>query len=448
MRLAKKLGFALLALILLTGKKAWGDERVEFYSSRGKELAASLRQNMDTNFRSLEELSTLGARDRSRFVQQEARPLMKFLFGPLVRRKLGSPQSDDLITVKWNEAFLRAGKVAVPVEYKASWIVDDRVQGGLILPVPRSKAALFTAEWKKCTDSAPEHATDSFYWYFWDPARPGCDHKPGREYDEVQVKMGTPTPETLDTYPEYNRMIRGGELRMTIAFGYTEDATDPHPEKDADPGAAEYRSFLFAMGRDHADFAAKPLRLSEFRGGFLSDRVIGYTFTKPSRGTRLVINVVIAAGIDQMDIFARSFAHDHDAVFAWMGHSRVGSGFDAENFRNMVREQPDYYSVTSDYQLVYWGGCNSYSYYTLPFFEIKAEADREDPRGTRNLDIIAHGMPSYFSIGAENSSALVEAVLSPQPLSFQKIIARIERNGVMAGTVLLAVAMGDEDNPR
>ena len=45
-----------------------------------------------------------------------------------------------------------------------------------------------------------------------------------------------------------------------------------------------------------------------------------------------------------------------------------GYGFDANYFRSLMKGKPDYYSITSEYQLIYWGGCNSYSYYALPFF--------------------------------------------------------------------------------
>ena len=66
----------------------------------------------------------------------------------------------------------------------------------------------------------------------------------------------------------------------------------------------------------------------------------------------IVINVVAAAGIDQMELFARSFAHDHDGFFGWFGHSRVGSGFDAERFwqvhRSTLVNVKEIESVTAD----------------------------------------------------------------------------------------------------
>jgi hypothetical protein len=187
----------------------------------------------------------------------------------------------------------------------------------------------------------------------------------------------------------------------------------------------------------------------EYRGGWLPNLRIGSRFQLVRRDVNVTINVVVAAGIDQMDLFAKSFAHDHDGVFSWMGHSRVGSGFDAMRFGSLLRSDPEYYSVTNDYQLIYWGGCNSYSYYSLPFFEFKSKRDPEgDPRGTRNLDIIANGLPSLFAFNAQNSAIALDAFLNwDRRMSFQEIVDSVENHARTYGVWVLNVVLGDEDNP-
>ncbi len=256
----------------------------------------------------------------------------------------------------------------------------------------------------------------------------------------------------MTSYPEYERMIRNedGErvMKMTYAFGYVEDRRDPHPDRDDDFGAQEYRSFLYMMGSRLSHLSARPIHLNEYKEATVEDRVIGYRFQGNMSGYKVDIEVVIAAGIDQMYLFAESFAHRHDSVFAWMGHSRVGGGFDASNFQRILQRNPEYYSITSDYQLVYWGGCNSYSYYTLPFFEFKAKAfPVDDPNGTRGLDIVAHGLPSYFSLNSKNAEVLLKAVLTyPRKTSYQQIVRELEGNGRESGALLLAAVLGDEDN--
>lgn len=135
-----------------------------------------------------------------------------------------------------------------------------------------------------------------------------------------------------------------------------------------------------------------------------------------------------------MDIFADSYAKKHEGFFGWFGHSRVGSGFDAEQFRRNVERHPETFSLSPDYQIIYWAGCNSYSYYTLPFFEMKAALNFEqDPNGTKKLDLISNALPSLFSFNAYNADVFLQALLNwKKPTSYQVLI--------------IVNVLGDEDN--
>ncbi len=426
-----------------------------FYSFAGSERRVGFTHTLETEFTSLSQVDALGAADRADYINQSVRPLLKFLFGPLTHRRIGGPQRNDFVTIRWNEPRLAEnGRVLLTFDYKATWIIEKSLaeRGELTLPVPRSFRKLFTHEWQRCTDPSPGHATETLFWYYWDPARYGCDHIMGVQYDNVRVRIDDETPSPSTTFPEYERLFREENghrvLKMTFAFGYVEDPVNPRPEKDADAGAAEYRAFLFMMGSRLPHLSARPIHLSEYRNATVSDRIIGYRFEGRVNGGSVDIEVLIAAGIDQIYLFAQSFAHRHDSVFAWMGHSRVGGGFDANMFRRILERDPAYYTITDEYQIVYWGGCNSYSYYTLPFFEFKAEAFPEsDPKGTRGLDILAHGLPSYFSLNSSNAEILLAAMLGyPEGKSYQQLIRELENNGSESGARLLAVVLGDEDN--
>lgn len=446
----------LLAFTMLISMTARAEFPEPFYSFAGSERKVEFTHVLETEMTSLTEVRTMGATGRSTFIKFTARPLMKFLFGPLTHRKIGGPQRNDMITARWEEAYVakETGRVLVPIDYKATWILDKKVAESpfFYLPVPRNFQKMYTKAWQRCTDSAPEHATETFFWYYWDPERKGCDHTEGAQYDLVKVFIGEETYARAATYPEYERLFRDevgtNTLKMTFAFGYVTDPQDPHPERDNDAGAYEYRSFLNMMGSRLPQLAAKPIHLNEYAHGTLADRIIGYRFTGRVNGYSVDIVAVIAAGVDQIYLFAESFAHRHDSVFAWMGHSRVGGGFDAALFGRIVGASPEYYSISSHYQLVYWGGCNSYSYYTLPFFEFKAAAfPQEDPTGTRGLDIIAHGLPSYFSFNAQNAEILLGTVLSyPRKTSYQDLIRNLETTGTQSGVLILAAVLGDEDN--
>lgn len=442
--------FFLAILFILTAGQASASGLVtpKFSAPAASENIVAFDHVFVSKFSSLTEVRALDAADRESYIALEIKPLMKFLFGPGTYRSIGSPQLNESIEVKWSDARLESGRVILPYHYIGVWILDLAVAstGSLNLPVPRNYSDLFTTGWKACTDSDPEHATASFYWYFWDPSRPGCDHSEGLQYDIVKMRVGVATLNESTSFPEYSRMIRktpdGSDLSMTVAFGYVEDPAYPNPDRDSELGAVEYRAYLSTLRGWKTRFTEEPIYLKDYLRGSKSTEVIGHRFHGILNGVPSRINVVMAAGVDQMEIFAKSFAHDHDGVFGWFGHSRVGSGFDAEKFRALVRRDPFYYSVTEDYQLIYWGGCNSYSYYTLPFFALKAE-------GTRNLDIIAHGQPSLFVMNSDNAAILSAAFLNwPNRVSFQEILGQLEKVARRYGVTLLAAVLGDEDNPK
>jgi hypothetical protein len=434
---------------------------IDFYSSAGREHSVTFQGEYKTSYTRLEEFNALDNYARTLLLNQKIKPLMAFLFGPLTRRQLGGIQRGQQVVVRWDGAHVVDGRVRVPYDYTGTWILrKDLGQGNsLSLPVPLDLEDLYTENWKNCTDSEPDHQTLDFFWYFWDPARSGCDHVAGRQYETYNVAIGPLTLNEVQSYPEYPRLLqsagRANNLQMTFAFGYVKDPELFDPLHDSDYGMNEFRSFLKSVDKylDHTldvHYSTSDILQGEYRGASNPRLVIGRRFLASVNGVNVTINVVATAGIDQMQIFAKSFAHDHDGFFGWMGHSRVGSGFDANNFNQILSSDPGYYSITQNYQLIYWGGCNSYSYYTLPFFDFKSRySNGQDPKGTKGLDIIANGLPSYFSLNALNAMIFLRSLTQwNQHTSYQSIVDSIERGALNAGIYSLAVVLGDEDNPR
>ncbi len=419
-----------------------------FFSPAGGEHLVSFDGSLRTEWANLDELRAVDAEERNLYVEYNLLPTIDFLFGPLVNRNQGSPKRIQDVKVDWDHAALREGKVELPYHYEGTWILSNEAAAKpvLDLPVPYSAKTVLTKGWKTCTDSEPEHQTEDFFWYFWDPKRPGCKHKDGQEFYTAHILIGAATPQTEKTYPEYDRLFRQKgaekELRLTIAFGYVEDPSKFNPEKDTDYGITQFREFVQKFRAKWAkklSLTEKPILQGEYRGADKPKLVIGRRFSGKVDGAQVTVSIVSAAGIDQMELFAKSFAHDHDGLFAWFGHSRVGSGFDADRFEQMLKTTPEYLSLTDDYQIIYWGGCNSYSYYSTPFFRLKG--------GTKNLDIIANGLPSLFSLNQENAEIVVENFLNWQKrATYQEITKAIEARAKAIGTKVLAVVLGDEDN--
>lgn len=421
------------------------------YALTGQEHQVHFKALYRSNAQSVEELNAYTLVFR---IQETTR----FFFGPLTIRNLGGIQKGERITPHLDEAYVENGRVIVPYSYDATWMIhrsalrQNSPRLALRLPLPYAVPDLETLLWQNCTDSGEGHNTWDFFWYFWDPERPGCDHRANVHYQDIDVEIGTETPQTARTYPEYPRMIRDingtPTLAMTFAFGYVEDPARPNPFRDRDYGMQEFRRFHSETQRQllPLGFRESPLLQSEFTHG---NTVIGSKFTGLKQGVKVEVSVVAAAGVDQMDLFAHSYARNHEAFFGWFGHSRVGSGFDARSFEYKLRNQTQKYSLTQDYQLIYWAGCNSYSYYTLPFFELKAQLDPQaDPRGTRHLDLISNTLPSLFAFNAANAQVLFQALLHwDEPTSYQEMIRQIEKTGTDWRTEVIVNVLGDEDNP-
>ncbi|MGZ6289335.1 MAG: hypothetical protein ACXWQO_14200, partial [Bdellovibrionota bacterium] len=193
---------------------------------------------------SLGQVDAMDADQRVLFGVNQIEPTLKFLFGPLTNRGLASPQRGVELKIDWGSAALVGERVVLKYDYRSTWIVDKDVPESFNIPVPFNRNDLLTPRWKNCTDSSPEHQTEWFYWYFWDPERTGCDHKQGVQYDVVTVRLGEETKNQSASYPEYNRLLEGDRFHLTFGFGYVEDPAAANPETDWDSGIREYQAFV------------------------------------------------------------------------------------------------------------------------------------------------------------------------------------------------------------
>lgn len=164
-------------------------------SPQGTENIIVFDHIFESDFTDLKQISDLSNEERNSYVADTIEPLMRFLIGPGSYRSVGSPRGNDSIHVYWEKAYFDGKQIALPFHYIGTWILAMGIadRGHISLPVPRSYRSLFTKNWKHCTDSAPEHATESLFWYFWDPSRPDCDHVAGVQYENVDMKIGVVT---------------------------------------------------------------------------------------------------------------------------------------------------------------------------------------------------------------------------------------------------------------
>lgn len=446
-----KLTLAIFTVLMLIGSSCLAGAELEFYARAANEYKVSFSAVIKTDFKSVEQVQAFTNYQKEDFVERVLRPTTKYLFGPLTYRSLGGEQKGFELDAQWSEAYLEDGVVIVPYNYSGQWLVNTRVDKmpQLELPLPLHVRSLRTPRWKNCTDSLPEHQDLESFWYYWDPSRSGCDHKVGVHYQLITPEFSKKTKPTKVSYPEYQNMLRDNKMSLTFGFGYVKDPADPQPFSDSDFGMGQMRNFVSLLRRElrHYNFQESEILENEYLGSSSESRKIGARFEFEKNNVQFEIKVVASGSIDQMELFAKSFSHDHDAFFGWFGHSRVGNGFDADQFSGMLRRNKNFYTLTPNYQMIYWAGCNSYSYYTKPFFDFKANLIKNDSAGTKSLDIISNGLPSYFSLNASNALILTQAMVNfERPTSYQEIINRIEAESNAEGIYVLANVLGDEDN--
>ncbi len=141
--------------------------------------------------------------------------------------------------------------------------------------------------------------------------------------------------------------------------------------------------------------------------------------------------------------FLRKSLQD-SAVLIYNGHSGLGGHLDLteivrlRGFKKMELNP-------EAYQIFFFNSCTSYTYYNSRFFQKKRKPNQSvDPKGTKNLDILANGLSTSFDSDINTDMALVNAihvwVKQGQRTSYKTMARRIDTDN-------LFTVNGDEDNP-
>lgn len=434
-----------LLLLFFTQQQSWSAiaQTPEYYAPNSGEFEVSFNALAITKEKSLFEVRSWNLSQRSDFENNELPVLLKYLAGPLTARNWGAPSKKSVTQVKWNDVYSKNGKIFIPYTYKGKWTLFDGITSAtsISLPLPFNSETLYSPQWQKCGDNSNQPSS-SFFWYLWDPTRYGCDQVEGEHFQTINVALGHATPESPLSYPEYSRLIRLENgvptLRATFAFGYYQGLNDANPDMDLDPGAQEYRAFRFKLHKTKL-WEETPILLKEYKG--ILDKVIGTRFTAQIDGVRFIVSVVIDSDLSTFEIFSKSFAHDHDGFFAWLGHSQLGAAFNKADFLVLEQKFPNQFKITSDYQIVYWGGCSGYTYYSEPLMELKG--------GTQNLDLISNSLQNWFNFMADEASVSLNQLMHfKQNPSYQAWMGEIEAIAEKQNSRILISVLGDEDNPK
>ena len=300
------------------------------------------------------------------------------------------------------------------------------------LPRDMSSAALgrfATTYGHDCVDWSAHDVDSGSMWYYFRPHASRCTLAD----EDVVRTTATVTPSDLQTtgkFPEYDRVWDDGELRAVAVFGKNEDGATA----SWDAGISAYNSFLSAMKRELGEWSLTTVPESVPNDPGVSVPDVTFRATLPDGRTievvALLVDGVRTAG-PTFDARYRELTPRADFI-AYNGHSGLGA-----NIRALASKGR---WVRGQYAVVFMNGCDTYAYVDSALWDAHAAVNPDDPAGTKHLDIVMNGMPSYFHSNARGTTAILRALIDIEaPRTYEQIFEGIDD----AQVVLVS---GEQDN--
>jgi hypothetical protein len=302
-----------------------------------------------------------------------------------------------------------------------------------------------------CTDL--HYNGEGDYWYFWNPHQLGCPQstRDGTQVIEANLR---PLNSTQGTYPRYDTLYgdngNGDEMRITFLAGIDENW------HGSDLGVQGFKkTFAFLrdgkalLDRNDVEEYLAPGEIAllkatpddaDVRFTVLKDENRHKTLRFEGDGYKVLLNMyLVDPNSDQFVNLAVKGMRESD-VFVYDGHSGLGGYLSV----GRLFENRQYTIPRDKYQVFFFNGCSTFSYYNYDYFGLK-QTD-EDPRGTSNLDIVTTATPALFSRGPGTDAWLIRSLAGGQRPTWQKVIDDIYK--IAAEESALVHVNGDEDNPR
>ncbi len=375
-------------------------------------------------------------------VRKQIEKQVPFLFGILsANQQQGVPKRDHKIQLISTQ-LARAGVYAIQYKFVGTIQIEGNLPSvRLLLPVNPSTIHQDAAKTPACLDEG--HPDAHYFWYYYNPRKPGCGLKEGIHYNIVSALLKYKL-NTQATYPEYAKLIDSKNvITINIIFGMDDGSKSLNPMESYDYNAYNYRDFR--AGQLMQGFKSKIYSKTDVTKLVGTSPQTPYieelTKAIPNRPT---VRILMFFGpIDSYSgvTFHRYLAASLKAasVTIYTGHSGLGEYLDIKLIEKSIGGKLE---LPKDrYQIVFWNGCSSYPYYNQMYFDLKTTM--QDPTGTKNMDAIANGLATLFTAIEPSSSALVNAVSlwaeTGKRTSYQEIITAADTDNLIS-------VSGDEDN--
>jgi hypothetical protein len=295
----------------------------------------------------------------------------------------------------------------------------------------RSEAmeAFVTAHSHACVDSGAHDVDSGSMWYYYRPNRSGCSI-PATSLMTAVADVALSDVNTNGRYPEYDRVWQDGALRVVAIFGKYEDGATT----SSDAGIAAYARFVrdtATMLRPNA-LTTVPARLPTSPG--VSTPEITFRASIDATHTIEIVALLVDNVREAGATFDARYAElsTRADLIVYNGHAGLGS-----NVRALARKGR---WTTGQYAIVFMNGCDTFAYVDNALWQAHADVNRDDPNGTRYLDIVMNGMPAFFSQMPRATLAMIRGLMSyTAPRTYQTIFADLD-------SAQIVLVSGEQDN--
>jgi MYXO-CTERM domain-containing protein len=324
----------------------------------------------------------------------------------------------------------------VHVRYHAflpvSWGSKTNLPTAYSFVVPRSVDSAFVDTFLErysttCVGNDAHDVGTGSFWYYYRPSTKGCALA---EEDIVRLAAAITRSDenTTGRYPEYHRIWEDRELSVVSVFGkYEEGATAA-----TDAGISAYNAFARRMRSTFPQGVTEPAMLPSSVG--VGEPDIEWRIALPN-GLTLRVNTLL---VDNIRTAGRDFTDRYNAlsteadVIAYNGHAGLGDNVAALSRKGSFR--------AGKYQIIFINGCDTFAYFDETLAETRARLNRDDPTGTKYMEIITNSMPSQFSSNATADMALINGLINVSaPRTYEAMFRNIDSNQIV-------VVTGEEDN--
>eukprot|EP00051_Salpingoeca_urceolata_P029759 m.490944 g.490944 ORF g.490944 m.490944 type:complete len:495 (+) comp28883_c0_seq1:54-1538(+) len=281
-----------------------------------------------------------------------------------------------------------------------------------------------------CADKTYNEKID--FWYFWNPTETkDCFIDPKLMFT-VDATV-TALTSTTKTFPEYDMLLHSGNGKKTVHVTFIVGIDESFDRKDL--GVRNYHQAVKGLKRKLKLRSKKALSPS-VNFGKDSD-----TLSRDFGDFELVVDTYLLDPNSEKFVAKAVSGMEESDVFVYDGHSGLGGHLDIGRLENNIGR--DLRLPKDKYQVYFFNGCSTFSYYNAEYSELKES--NSDPRGTKMLDIMGTGVGAILATGDKRDVTFFSGLFKSQN-SWQKIVLDVTNVDEDYNSALIHIN-NDADNP-